>query len=134
MYVSYYLAVGSWDNWQSAFRKGNIWGLADNRYRTWSRIERGDVLFFYVEAPACAVVGRGVVLSTYHDSKPFFAEDWGTESEWPWRISFEIAWPDGDPTRGPRVTVNDLQLTLHRGFQELPFRKSQELLKRCSQA
>ena len=78
---TYYLAVGSYDNWRNVFAKANRWGLPENKFRTWNRLEKGDIVFFYVETPLSAVVGHGVVLSKFYSEERFFAEDWGKVSE-----------------------------------------------------
>ena len=131
--VNYFLAVGSYANWQSAFSKRNIWGLSENRHGSWRRLRLGDILFFYVEGRG--VVGYGPVISTFHNPKPFFAEDWRTVSEWPWRIEFDVQWPSGDPPHGPRISIDGLgnRITLKRGFQSLSWSYAERLLLRCSQ-
>jgi len=131
---NYYLAVGSYENWQSALSKGNIWGLGENRRASWSRPKLGDVIFFYVEVPICAVVGWGTVVEKHHDGKPFFAEDSPTKSEWPWRFRFSIQWPQPfSLLHGKRISVSNLPggITLHRGFQDLGPVKGLEMVRRC---
>lgn len=130
--VNYFLAVGSHENWKSAFGKGNIWGVGENRFRAWDQVQPGDILFFYVEIPVSAVVGYGTILSEFYDAKPFFAEDWRSDSDWPWRFRFQIQWPSANVLSSRRINVEDLRFTLHRGFQGIAWRKAQELLRLCS--
>jgi hypothetical protein len=129
--VNSFLAVGSYENWKGTFAKGNIWGVGERRYATWNKVAPGDTLFCYAEQPIKAVVAYGTVVSNFHDDAPFFAEDWRPISEWPWRFSIDLRWPSVSRLWESLVSVGNLQLTLHRGFQRLSWRNAQELLRRC---
>jgi len=82
-----------------------------------------------VEHPLSGVVGYGTAVSKFYESTPFFAEDWRSISEWPYRVKFDIVWPLGNPLHGKPVSVDGLRIPLRVGFQFLSFPKAQELLR-----
>jgi hypothetical protein len=127
--------VGDLHNWESAFSKGNIWGVSNNRRGVWGKLCLGDFVFFYVEAPVSAIVGYGKVIETFHDPRPFFARDWHKESEWPWRFKFEVLWPGTKDVLGPgpRVRLQNLKIEPRESFHRLSIRNNEELLRRCGQ-
>jgi len=132
-YRDYYLAVGTYDNWEVAVSKGCLWGLPKRRALTWSFLNPGDTVFFYVMFPTSAVTGYGSVLDTLYDESPFFADDYGNKSLWPYRFRFDVQWPKFDPLHERRISIADLPagIALHCGFQNLGFLKGLEMLRRC---
>src|SRR5437588_13133736 len=86
MNINYYLAPGSRENWKLAFASGNVWGLRGNRKRTWRRLKKGDVVFFYVQSPISRVLGYGSILATSLAEKPVFGPAGALE----WSFAFNL--------------------------------------------
>jgi hypothetical protein len=132
MYHNYYIAPGTYANWQRAFTKGNIWGLPEWHRPTWELLTSGDAVFFYIESPKSAVVGYGEIRNTIYDGGSFFADDWGEVTKWPLRFTFQIILPSTDPLVGPRVSVQDmLKFPRLKRFESLTLRQGEDLLRRC---
>jgi hypothetical protein len=111
-----------------------VWGLPETRKKTWEGLKQGDLVFFYVQSPISAVVGYGEIQKTFRDSVPFFADDQGASSIWPFRFSFQIILPStGDPiARWARISVaNFLKFPRLKRFERLKHGQAQELLQRC---
>jgi hypothetical protein len=132
-YHDHYLAVGPYNNWKVAFSNGCVWGLPKNRVSTWHSLNSGDIAFFYVESPISAVNGYGNIVDTLYDESPFFADDYGNKSLWPYRFKFDVLWPKLDPLHEKRISIAGLPggITLHRGFQNLGTVKGWEMIRRC---
>ncbi len=134
-YPHYYLAVGSYENWDVAFSNGFVWGLSKRRAMTWRFLESGDIVFFYVMFPTRAVTGYGSIVDKLYDESRFFADDYGKKSLWPYRFRFDVVWPKGDPLHEKCISIADLRggITLHAGFQDLGILKGPEMLRRCQE-
>jgi len=104
----YYVAVGDRENWNSAFTKGNIWGLSEGRSGIYRKLSVGDYVFCYAEKPVMGVVGLVRVVRKFRDSAPFFFRDWKAESEWPLRFEFEVKWPHLKDLFARSIGVEDL--------------------------
>ena len=136
MNINYYLAVGTRENWKLAFANGNVWGLKVNRKVTYDRLKSGDVVFFYVQAPIQSVVGYGSITAKSRAAAPFFTDDFGAETKYPFRFIFEVLCPSsGSPLNGAWVSLKGLVKgrTLKK-FHELGPVKGPELLSRCREA
>jgi len=132
MHNNYYIAPGSKENWQVAFSKGNIWGLPEWHRRTWESLEKGEIVFFYVESPLSLVVGYGLIQDTFCDRSPFFADDYGEVTKWPLRFKFQLVVPSTDPLSSRGVSVADmLRFPRLKRFERLEDRQGHELLCRC---
>lgn len=135
MHRNYYIAPGTLTNWGSAFTKGNIWGLREDRRTTWDWLKAGEIVFFYVESPRSAVVGYGEIQDTFYDRTRFFADDWGGVTEWPLRFRFRIILPTGALLALPGVSVTDmLKFPRLKRFENLTDKEGEELLSRCQAA
>ena len=132
MHYNYFIAPGTYANWQRAFSKGNIWGLPEWRRPAWESLTSGDVIFFYVESPKSSVVGYSEIVNTFYDRGLFFADDWGKDSKWPLRFTFQTIMPSTNPLVGPGVSVRDmLKFPQLKRFESLMRRQGEELLRRC---
>jgi hypothetical protein len=132
MYQNYHIAPGTKENWQLSFANGNIWGLPEWHKPAWQSLQRGEVVFFYVESPLSVVIGFGEIQDAFIDATPFFADDWGHVSKWPLRFRFQIVLPPSDPLKRPGVLISDmLKFPRLKRFEQLTKRQGEELLQRC---
>lgn len=134
MSINYYLAPRTLENWKIAFANGNVWGLPVNR-RQWRTLRKGDVVFFYEMSPIKAVMGYGSIVATFRAQVPIFTEEQLGVTEWPLRFRFEIRWPPVGPSRGPRISVEEVvDGRTRKKFHRLRHSDAQELLDRCDRA
>jgi len=132
MHRSYYIAPGTYENWCAALAKGSVWGLPKERLRTWRSLRRGDVVFFYVQAPFSGIVGYGEIQDTFEDRTPFFADDRGAATNWPLRFGFQVILASAPPRFRPRVPVEDLlRFPRLKRLEKLTDQLGEELLRRC---
>ena len=83
------MAVGSVDNWNEAFRLGNIWGLEPKRLKLWESVQLNDVLLFYTMRPVAGVIGYGTIKTKFRQTQPLWPEEI-TKGEVIWPLRFEI--------------------------------------------
>lgn len=71
--MNYWLAVGTPENWQETFEKGNIWGLRERQKRHWSALEEDDVVLFYVMRPVAGIIGYGSIKTKFRQTQPLWS-------------------------------------------------------------
>ncbi len=89
----YWMAVGSVDNWNEAFRLGNIWGLEPKRLNLWENVQPNDFLLFYAMRPVAGIIGYGTVKTKFRQTQPL----WPQEVErgqvlWPLRFEIDVGY------------------------------------------
>jgi len=87
--ASYWMAVGSVDNWNEAFRLGNIWGLEPKRQKLWESVQLNDVLLFYAMRPVAGIIGYGTIKTKFRQTRPLWPEEL-EKGEVVWPLRFEI--------------------------------------------
>jgi hypothetical protein len=132
MYCNYYIAPGTLANLQRAFTDGAIWGLPEGRQDTWHWLKTGEIVFFYAESPRSTVVACSEIQNTFFDPTPFFPDDWGGVTKWPWRFKFQLILPSTDPLLGPGISVTDMfKFPRLKRFESLNDRQGEDLLHGC---
>jgi hypothetical protein len=88
--MKYWLAAGPLDNWEIGIKKTS-WAISERLRNSWSRLEKGDRLFFYVTAPIKGLVGFGTVVRTKTETVPFWPQEVSEDRViWPLRIEFQV--------------------------------------------
>jgi len=128
----FWLAVGTPENWHTAFDYGGIWGLRGSQKRYWDRMtENSDMIFFYVTSPVAGVVGNGILRTKLHQISPLWpAERADNQVIWPFRFEFYVisclapsVWKD------QRIGAEELKSRVRSGFQELEPGLAEKLIK-----
>jgi len=128
----FWLAVGTPENWHTAFDYGGIWGLKSTQERFWERIsENNDLAFFYATVPVAGVVGYGLIRTKLHQISPLWPRERAENKViWPLRFEFDVlsalppaAWPQ------QRIVIPELKARARSGFQELESAIAEELLR-----
>ncbi len=91
--MKYWLAVGTPQNWKTAFDLGNTWGLKNKGPQAtgWKQVQIGDVLIFYAVSPVKGIIGYGVVQQKLKQDTPLWPEESAKrEVIWPLRLIFEV--------------------------------------------
>jgi predicted RNA-binding protein len=85
------MAVGSVQNWNEAFRLGNIWGLEPKRLNLWESVQLNDVLLFYAMRPVAGIIGYGTVKTKFRQTQPLWPEEVNSGKViWPLRFEIDI--------------------------------------------
>ena len=91
--MKYWLAVGTPQNWKTAFDLGNTWGLKNKgpQATNWKQVQIGDILIFYAVSPVKGIIGYGVVQQKLKQNTPLWPEESAKkEVIWPLRLIFEV--------------------------------------------
>lgn len=127
---TYWLAVGSSENWRAAFALGSTWGLKPRQKGRWEQVKVGDILVFYVTRPVGGVIGYGVAHQKLKQDRPFWPEEIAKDEViWPYRIVFDVGncLPDEEWLTG-KVSVDRVNFRAKKGFQPLPEELAQLVL------
>lgn len=125
-----WLAVGTPQNWQTAFEQGNTWGLKPTQASLWTALNEGDTLVFYVTKPIGGTIGYGVVHTKLRQDKPLWSQEVRERRViWPLRLAFQITYllPQ-DRWLTNRVITPRLRNIVRGGFQLLEASLAEEIL------
>lgn len=132
----FWLALGKLENWISAFNFGNTWGLKLSQKTLWDQLKTGDNILFYVTSPISGVVGVGELTTKFRQDRPLWPEEINKgEVIWPLRFQFNISGLlTRDDWEKKRVRINDLNMQLRIGFQNLSNSNGMEVMKRLDRS
>jgi len=89
--MNYWLVVGKPQNWEVAFKSGNIWGLKERQRPLWERLNEGDVLLFYATQPVGGIIGYGVLRTKFKQNRPLWPQELHEHKLiWPLRFEFDV--------------------------------------------
>lgn len=130
--MNFWLAVGTRQNWHTAFDYGGIWGLKATQRHYWERIsENQDIVFFYSNRPVSGVVGYGLIRTKLQQRSPLWHDELiRNEIIWPLRFEFDVLsclapneWEDS------RVAMPELGARVRGGFQGVEQALAEELMR-----
>lgn len=119
--ANYWLAVGSPENWKTAFVYQNIWGLKQTQRHLWDALCENDVVFFYATQPVVGVIGYGVVKTKFYQDKPLWPQEIKEKRViWSLRLELDVekCLPYDKWTKS-RITSEYLKKRTRSGFQLL---------------
>ena len=87
--MNYWMAVGSIENWNEAFRIGNIWGLEKKKRIQWESVQLNDKVFFYAMRPVAGIIGYGTIKTKFRQTQPLWPEE-VRKGKVLWPLRFEI--------------------------------------------
>jgi len=128
----FWLAVGTPENWHTAFDYGGIWGLKNSQRRFWEAIvENSDIVFFYATTPVSGVVGHGIVRTKLRQDSPLWPDERARdEIIWPLRFEFDVmACLPPKVWREQRIVLSLLKSRARSGFQSVEADVARELLR-----
>jgi len=130
--MKYWLAVGTPQNWKTAFDLGNTWGLKSKgpQAANWKQVEIGDILIFYAVSPVKGIIGYGVVQQKLKQDTPLWPEEM-TKNEviWPLRLIFEVRYClSPDRWTGDKVINDRVSFRAKMGFREIGENLATEVL------
>jgi len=127
-----WLVIGPKDNWALGLRR-KTWGFSDYYQPTWIRIDKGDILLFYVTSPISGIVGYGKVKQRFRDETPLWGAVFEGKKIWPLRVRFEITTclPQ-NKWESDRVKSALGKISVQRSLQLLDKQKAQKFCKLIS--
>jgi len=91
--ATYWLVVGSPENWQTAFQHGNIWGLKETQRHLWEALAENDMLVFYATKPVGGVIGYASVRTKFRQNQPLWPQELQERRViWPLRFEFDVGY------------------------------------------
>ena len=127
-----WLAIGPKENWDLGLQN-RTWGFSDRYQNSWSQIDRGDILLFYVTRPISGIVGYGTVIRIFRDEAPLWAKEVEGQETWPLRVRFKInACLPQNKWESNRVKTGLGKISFQRSLQLLDKQKAQKCCKLVS--
>ena len=126
--MNYWLVVGSPQNWRTAFKHGDIWGLKSTQRHFWESLAENDKLIFYATAPVAGIIGYGIARTKFKQDKPLWPDEIKQRKViWPLRFEFDVEFCLApDKWASEKVTSRDLWP--RAGFQLLDQNLGKKLL------
>lgn len=128
-----WILTGNEENWEIAVRD-KVWGVREGLLKkSWDKLERGDLLFFYTTSPVGGLIGLGFVESKFKQDKPLWPDELRQKKViYPYRFGFNIIYYLPDSWREKNINVADLKLPYQRGINSLSRNDAiNEILKRA---
>lgn len=117
--MNYWLVVGTMQNWDTAFKHGNIWGLKERQRHLWQSLDENDKLLFYATQPVGGIIGYGTVRTKFKQNKPLWPDELKEYKViWPLRFEFDVAFCLS-PDKWASNKITSRQLWPRSGFQLL---------------
>ena len=130
--MKYWLAVGTPQNWKTAFDLGNTWGLKSKgpQAANWKQVNIGDILIFYAVSPVKGIIGYGVVQQKLKQDTPLWPEEMAkSEVIWPLRLIFEVRYCLSPDCWTADKVINDrVSFRAKMGFREIDENLATEVL------
>lgn len=130
-----WILVGNEENWETALQD-SIWGAKHNLKNRWDKIEKGDILIFYVSRPVSGVIGFGRIETKFKQNVPLWKDEIRANKViYPFRFEFKIdyALPVED-WRDKCINVTDLHVSTWAGINSLPSKeKFNKLMKKSEE-
>jgi hypothetical protein len=120
--MQFWLAVGTPENWHTAFDYNGIWGLKSTQDHFWDSLSPNeDIIFFYATRPVSGVVGYGIIRNKLRQRSPLWplerAED---RVIWPLRFEFDVlSCLPPNSWKSDKVGKEELRPRVRGGFQAL---------------
>lgn len=120
--MRFWLAVGTPENWHTAFDYNGVWGLKITQEHYWNQLTSNeDLLFFYATRPVSGVVAYGIIRTKLRQISPLWpAERAENRVIWPLRFEFDVfsclpprSW------KTDRLGHEELRYLARAGFQSL---------------
>ena len=128
-----WVLTGTEENWDKGIGE-TIWGVVEGLKFHWEKIEKGDVLIFYVTRPISGVIGVGRVESKFKQDKPLWAAEIKENKViWPYRFDFKVEYvlPKSE-WENKKVGVEDLRVNYRAGINPIANKETvKSLLKRA---
>jgi predicted RNA-binding protein len=131
--IKWWLIAGPPENWEIAFKEGNIWGLRPvrNLVANWEKLSQGDRVLFYSTKPVSGVIGYGVARAKFKQDKPLWPQEIKEGKViWPFRFEFDVEYclPQ-DKWITKKVATSYIMAAARGAFQPIKAEMSEEVIK-----
>jgi predicted RNA-binding protein len=130
--ATWWLVVGTPENWEIALASKGIWGLRDSpRHKSiWERLQQGDRILFYATNPVGGAIGYATVGTKFKQNKPLWPEEVQKQSViWPYRFEFDTDYViPRDRWEDSKVSNDKIRLLVRGGFQTLEERVAEDIV------
>ena len=131
--MAVWILTGNKENWERAV-SDSIWGVREGRLTSyWDKLQKGDVVIFYVTSPISGVVGVGEVDSKFKQDKPLWPDEIREQRViYPYRFGFKIlAIVHKDKWKSDALQIGDLKVNFWAGMNPVSNTSvAEELLRR----
>lgn len=120
--MGFWILTGNEENWATALDSGNIWGVRKgNLVRYWKKLNKGDILLFYVISPISGLIGVGELESKFKQDKPLWPDEVREQKViYPYRFNFKIlAVISPEKWRSEFLSIKDLRVGIQAGVNPL---------------
>lgn len=134
--MTIWILTGNEENWETAFNSGNIWGVREgNLVKRWERLQKGDLVLFYVKTPVKGIIGFGKIESKFKQDKPLWPDEIRAKQViYPYRFDFQILSllpPDG--WKQDYLSVSDLPISIQAGVNPIAKKETiEEIISRLT--
>jgi len=85
-----WISVGTIENWKTAI-SGNVWGVKETHKGIWEKLQKNDLLLFYITSPVSGIVGIAKIENKIKQDKPLWPEELEKNQViWPYRFDFKV--------------------------------------------
>lgn len=113
-----WILTGNEENWETALSSGNIWGVKKGiLVGRWKKLQKGDLLIFYVKSPVTGVIGVGILESKFKQDKPLWPDEIREKRLiYPYRFDFRILGViSPEKWRDEAISIRDLRVGIQAG-------------------
>jgi hypothetical protein len=124
-----WISTGTVENWEKAIAE-NIWGVVEGLKSQWEKLEKNDLLLFYVSAPVSGIIGVGRIESKFKQDKPL----WNKEVKenkviWPYRYDFKVEYVlPRTEWEQKKTAVSGLNVNIRAGLNSIRDKEASKLL------
>jgi len=115
---NFWILTGNEENWETALNSGNVWGVREgNLVRYWKKLEKGDLLLFYVKSPITGIIGVGILESKFKQDKPLWPDEIREKKViYPYRFDFKILGIiSPEKWKNEAISIRDLKAGIQAG-------------------
>lgn len=119
---NFWILTGNEENWETALSSGNVWGVREgNLVGYWKKLEKDDLLLFYVTSPIAGVIGVGRLESKFKQDKPLWPDEIRAKKViYPYRFDFKILGVvSPEKWQLENISVRDLNANIRAGINSV---------------
>jgi predicted RNA-binding protein len=120
--MTIWILTGNEENWETAFNSGNIWGVREgNLVKRWEKLQKGDLVLFYVKSPIKGIIGFGKIESKFKQDKPLWPDEVRAKQViYPYRFDFQIlGLLSPEKWKEEFLSLSDLSISIQAGVNPI---------------
>jgi predicted RNA-binding protein len=123
--MKFWVLSGSLNNWDKGI-SDNIWGVRVGLKKSWEKLQKGDMLIFYVTNPISGVIGIGSVEDIFEQKNPLWPDEIKENKViYPYRFEFKVLYIVPKPNWNEnKINIKDLKINYRAGLNPLANKES----------